>query len=146
MCTAMCAGAFMLLIWLLDADRFITWLTASIMDGFCCGLVVIIGLHPFQAGHGSDRSWCPANSETAWMVVMMCLVLTMESAPKLPFKGANLLPSSLLAILVAMIIEYAIVRQLDCDIVDDDDHPSPSPEHAHYVCMLAPTDDSNVTD
>lgn len=55
---------------------------------------------------------------------MMAGMLTMEFVPKLPFKGATLLPSSLLAILVAIVIEYAIVRNVPCGAttVADDAH------------------------
>ena len=67
--SVMCAGVFMLLIWLLEADRFITLMAASIMDGFCCGLAIVIGLsqlHPFQIGHGTHKSWRPADDPTTY--------------------------------------------------------------------------------
>ena len=88
----------MLLIWLLRADRFITLMAASIMDGFCCGLAIVIGnsqLHPFQIGHGDDKKWREGDDpETWWMVlIMMCSMLTMEFVPKIPHKAAKLLPS-----------------------------------------------------
>jgi len=117
--SVMTAGAFMLLIWAVGGDRFITLMAASIMDGFCCGLAVVIGLsqlHPFQIGHGSDIQWRPADDPTTWFMVliMMCSMLTMEFVPKLPGKVAKLLPSSLLAILVAIFLEYVLVRNIDC--------------------------------
>ena len=119
--SVMTAGAFMLLIWLAGADRFITLMAASIMDGFCCGLAVVIGnsqLHPFQIGHGDDKTYRSLKDpETLFMLLItfssMC---TMEFIPKIKFKGAwakyndipRLIPSSLLAILVAILIECAL--------------------------------------
>ena len=90
------------------------------MDGFCCGLAIVIGLsqlHPFQLGHGEHMTWRPADDPTTWymVLIMIASMLTMEFVPKMPFKAAKLLPSSLLAILVAILIEYAIVRQIDCE-------------------------------
>lgn len=55
--SVMTAGVIMLLIWLFRADRFITLMAASIMDGFCCGLAIVIGqsqLHPFQVSQVSQ--------------------------------------------------------------------------------------------
>ena len=122
--SVMCAGVFMLLIWLLEADRFITLMAASIMDGFCCGLAIVIGLsqlHPFQLGHGDDKVWRSTSDSTTWFMVliMMASMLTMEFVPKIPFKVAKLFPSSLLAILVAMAIEFFIVRNIyGCEHAD----------------------------
>lgn len=125
--SVMTAGLIMLIIWAVGGDRFIVLMAASIMDGFCCGLAIVIGLsqlHPFQIGHGADMHWRPANDPTTWFMVliMMCSMLTMEFVPKIPHKAAKLLPSSLLAIIVAILIEYAIVRNIDCDpsLVDPD--------------------------
>lgn len=67
--SVMCAGAFMLIIWAVGGDRFITLMAASIMDGFCCGLAIVIGLsqlHPFQLGHGEHMMWRPASDPTTW--------------------------------------------------------------------------------
>lgn len=49
------------------------------------------------------------------VLIMMCSMLTMEFVPKIPGKCAKLLPSSLLAILVAIFLEYVLVRNLPCD-------------------------------
>jgi len=46
------------------------------------------------------------------VIIMMCSMLTMEFVPKIPYWWVKLLPSSLLAILVSILIEYAIVRNL----------------------------------
>ena len=118
--SVMCAGLIMLIIWAVGGDRFITLMAASIMDGFCCGLAIVIGLsqlHPFQIGHGEHMYWRPANDPTTWFMVliMICSMLTMELVPKIPYKAAKLIPSSLLAILVAILLEYAIVRNIPCE-------------------------------
>ena len=134
--SVMCAGAFMLLIWLLSADRFITLMAASIMDGFCCGLAIVIGLsqlHPFQIGHGEHKVWRSASDVTTWFMVliMMASMLTMEFVPKIPGKFqkvAKFLPSSLLAILVAVLLEYAVVRNIPCPASSAHDQTVP---HGH---------------
>ena len=82
------------------------------MDGFCCGLAVVIGmsqLHPFEIGHGVWKE----GVELAFMIIiMLTAMLVMEFVPKIPHKAAKLLPSSLLAILSAVLIEYAIARNV----------------------------------
>lgn len=47
-------------------------------------------------------------------IIMMVSMLTMEFVPQIPVRGAKLLPSSLIAIIVAIIIEYVIVRNVQC--------------------------------
>jgi SulP family sulfate permease len=123
--SVMCAGAFMLLIWAVGGDRFITLMAASVMDGFCCGLAIVIGnsqLHPFQLGHGTDKRWRNIDDPETWFMVtiMMCSMITMEFIPKINLTGRfekfkdvpRLVPSSLLAILVAIFLEYAVVENL----------------------------------
>jgi SulP family sulfate permease len=136
--SVMCAGAFMLIIWAVGGDRFVTLMAASIMDGFCCGLAIVIGLsqlHPFQVGHGADSHWRAGDDPTTWFMVliMICSMLTMEFVPKIPWKAAKLLPSSLLAILVAILIEYAIVRFIPC--------PASSAHDVSHRRLYADSDD-----
>ena len=56
-------------------------MAASIMDGFCCGLAIVIGLsqlHPFQIGHGSDKHWRSADkAETS--VAPACFIACVRS-------------------------------------------------------------------
>ena len=63
------------------------------MDGFCCGLAIVIGesqLHPFQVGHGDDKSW-RSGLQLFWMLLIMIVaMLVMEFVPKLPCKAAKL--------------------------------------------------------
>ena len=139
--SVMTAGLFMLIIWAVGGDRFIVLMASSIMDGFCCGLAIVIGLsqlHPFQIGHGAEKHWRPADDPTTWFMVliMMCSMLTMEFVPKLKFKGAKLIPSSLLAIIVAIVIEYAVVRNINCDASHVDSEGSHSDHNATgtYKC------------
>ena len=134
--SVMCAGAFMLLIWLTGGDRLITLMAASIMDGFCCGLAIVIGLsqlHPFQLGHGDNKTWRSVGDPTTWfmVIIMMCSMLTMEFVPKIPGKIAKLLPSSLLAILVAILIEYALVRNLQVRDLPRSPPDLPTPPALH---------------
>ncbi len=128
----MVAGVCMLVVWLLRGQKLINLVAASVMDGFCCGLAVVIGLsqlHPFyeQGPDNTERFKCSASctahefAEVGWMLVIMFVsMLTMEFVPKVPLKGAKLLPSSLLAILLAVLIEYAVVRNTDCPVSDTD--------------------------
>jgi len=53
---------------------------------------------------------------------MICSMLTMELIPKIPLKAAKLVPSSLLAILVAIFIEYVVVRMIQCEPRTPDAH------------------------
>jgi SulP family sulfate permease len=115
------AGAFMGLFWIFKCYKYISLLAVSVMDGFCCGLAIVIGesqLHPFQVGHGDDKSW-RSGLQLFWMLLIMIVaMLVMEFVPKLPCKAAKLFPSSLLSILSAILIEYAIVRNVKCDCGD----------------------------
>ena len=127
--SVMTAGAICFVVWAIGGHRYITLIAASVMDGFCCGLAVVIGmsqLHPFEIGHGVWKE----GVELAFMIIiMLTAMLVMEFVPKIPHKAAKLLPSSLLAILSAVLIEYAIARNVPC--------PQTCAEHwaAHEIDM-----------
>lgn len=134
--SVMVAGVFMLIVWLLRMDKFITLMAASIMDGFCCGIAVVIGasqLHPFQVGHGDEAHYRSLEDPETWfmILIMMASMLTMEFIPQIKCTGSwekykdvpKLLPSSLIAIIVAIFIEYVIVQNISickhADVLDD---------------------------
>ena len=78
------------------------------------------------------------------LLIMITSMLVMEFIPKLPFKGATLLPSSLLAILSAIFIEYAIVRNVGgrTDVIGDVTpfdltYPVPLRAHASRTLFLS---------
>lgn len=110
------AGVLMLFVYAFRLARFITILPAPVMIGFCNGLGIVIGvsqLHPFTdpATHGWKTGW-----EMAWMLIIcFSAMAVMEFLPKLPlrFKGREVfkvIPSSLMAIITAIFIEFVIVR------------------------------------
>lgn len=122
--SVMVCGVFMLLIWLTGSYRFISLVPASVMLGFCNGLAIVIGwsqLHPFQEGHGDNKHWVSGTKMWCMLVEMIIAMLIMEFLPKIPFKAAKLLPSSLLAIVSSVIIEFAIVRPAGAktDVIGD---------------------------
>lgn len=126
--SVMTAGFCMGVVWAVSGQKYITLLAASIMDGFCCGLAIVIGLsqlHPFQEKSGAELWWM--------LLIMVAGLLTMEFVPKLPIKGATLFPSSLLAILVAVAIEYGIVRNVWCGVPDDTEHRRLADETPHLL-------------
>jgi len=109
--SVMLAGCLMVLAGLARLERFILLLPQSVITGFCNGLAIVIGLaqlHPFQDSKTHD--W--KTGTEFWIMLVICLasMCTMEFVPKLPFKILKVIPSSLLAIVVACIIEFAIVR------------------------------------
>mmetsp|Transcript_27494 Transcript_27494/g.79015 ORF Transcript_27494/g.79015 Transcript_27494/m.79015 type:complete len:585 (-) Transcript_27494:488-2242(-) len=122
--SVMVCGALMLLVWLFGLYRFITLVPASVMLGFCNGLAIVIGwsqLHPFQVGHGDHKEWV-SGQKMWWMLAEMIIaMLIMEFVPKLPCRAAKLLPSSLLAILSSVLIEFALVRNVGgrTDVIGD---------------------------
>merc|ERR1719355_312810 len=105
----MMAGALMGLATLVRIDRLIVLVPATVMIGFCNGLAIVIGLaqlHPFHEGDG----WVQG-AELGWMLcIAISSMVIMEYFPKIPHPIAKLLPSSLLSIVSALIIEWAIVR------------------------------------
>jgi len=113
--SVMACGGFMLLIWLTGSYKYISMLPASVMLGFCNGLAIVIGesqLHPFYEGHGDEKKLRQGAEFGFMFLEMMVAMLVMEFVPKIPCKFAKLLPSSLLSIVVAMFIEFCIVRPI----------------------------------
>eukprot|EP00929_Paragymnodinium_shiwhaense_P111604 TRINITY_DN7990_c0_g2_i1.p1 TRINITY_DN7990_c0_g2~~TRINITY_DN7990_c0_g2_i1.p1 ORF type:complete len:612 (+),score=187.06 TRINITY_DN7990_c0_g2_i1:83-1918(+) len=109
--SVMLAGVFMFIFAALDFSRFILLLPAPVMVGFCNGLAIVIGLaqlHPFV---DADTHEYKTGMELLWMLVTtMVSMLVMEYFPKIPLKVFQIIPSSLLSIIAAVTIEFAIVR------------------------------------
>lgn len=107
------AGVFMLTFSKLRLSRFITLLPSPVMIGFCNGLAIVIGLaqlHPFK--DPETHCW-RRGAELLWMLLICFTSMTvMEFLPKLPFRLFKVVPSSLLAILAAVVIEFGIARPL----------------------------------
>jgi SulP family sulfate permease len=109
--SVMLAGVLMMIVSATKLSRFIIMLPAPVMVGFCNGLAIVIGnaqLHPFA--DSKTHEW-KQGMELLWMIViMMVAMLTMEFFPKIPLRIFQIVPSSLLGIIFAIVIEFAIVR------------------------------------
>jgi len=109
--SVMFAGLLMLFVSATKLSRFIILLPSPVMIGFCNGLAIVIGLaqlHPFQ---DPDTHEFKKDLELLWMLVeMMAAMLIMEFFPKIPTKLTDIIPSSLVGIIAAIVIEFAIVR------------------------------------
>jgi len=109
--SVMLAGVLMMVVSATKLSRFIIMLPAPVMVGFCNGLAIVIGnaqLHPFA--DSKTHEW-KEGMELLWMIViMMVAMLTMEFFPKIPLRIFQIIPSSLLGIIFAVVIEFAIVR------------------------------------
>jgi len=111
--SVMLAGVLMFVVSATKLSRFITLLPSPVMIGFCNGLAFVIGLaqlHPFKdpATHG----W-KTGSEMVWMLIIcFASMATMEFLPKLPLKIFKVVPSSLMAIIISIVLEFAVVRPL----------------------------------
>merc|ERR1719215_2132192 len=120
--SVMLAGFLMLLVSFTKLSRFISLLPASVMIGFCNGLAIIIGLaqlHPFK--DPETHAW-KSGPEMIWMLVICFSSMgIMEFAPKIPLKVFKVIPSSLLAILSAVTLEFALVRPVGhrTDVIRD---------------------------
>lgn len=109
--SVMLAGILMVLVSVTKLSRFITLLPSPVMLGFCNGLAIVIGLsqlHPFE--DPVTHHW-KEGAEMIWMLVIcFSSMIVMEFLPKIPLKIFKVVPSSLLAIISAIVIEFAIVR------------------------------------
>ncbi|CAK9059188.1 unnamed protein product [Durusdinium trenchii] len=109
--SVMLAGLLMVVVSVTKLSRFITLLPSPVMLGFCNGLAIVIGLsqlHPFE--DPKTHHW-KEGAEMIWMLVICFTAMgVMELVPKLPFKIFKVIPSSLLAIISAIVIEFALVR------------------------------------
>lgn len=118
------AGVLMLLAFVLRLSRFITLVPSTVMIGFCNGLAIVIGkaqLHPFEYDCKEVNRDCTeadigkhfyrSGGELGWMIAIMLISMAiMEGIPRLPWRYAKVVPSSLLSIAIAVLIEFAIVR------------------------------------
>jgi SulP family sulfate permease len=109
--SVMLAGVLMLLSSFFDFHRFILLLPQSVITGFCNGLAIVIGmaqLHPFK--DSKTHHW-KTGPEMYWMLITCLLAMaTMEFLPKLPYKIFKKVPSSFLAIVVAVMLEFVLIR------------------------------------
>lgn len=111
--SVMFAGFLMLLVSFFKLSRFITLLPSPVMIGFCNGLAIVIGLaqiHPFKDAETHEFK---KGAEVVWMLVIcFSSMFIMEFLPKIPLKMFKVVPSSLLAIVSAILIEFVVVRNL----------------------------------
>eukprot|EP00438_Fugacium_kawagutii_P012211 Skav207869 [mRNA] locus=scaffold1988:154395:156320:+ [translate_table: standard] len=111
--SVMLAGLLMVVVSVTKLSRFITLLPSPVMLGFCNGLAIVIGLsqlHPFTDHETHELK---QGSELMWMLVIcFSSMIIMECLPKLPFKIFKVIPSSLLAIISAIVLEFAVIRNM----------------------------------
>lgn len=116
------AGVIMCFVSYFNLSRFILLLPTPVMIGFCNGLAIVIGLaqlHPFFEAdetdeHGRRLFGKAKTGAELWFMLLICFssMAIMEFVPKIPIQLVKVIPSSLLAILVSVLIERAIVRPL----------------------------------
>lgn len=127
--SVMLAGVLMCLVSYFNLSRFILILPTPVMIGFCNGLAIVIGLaqlHPFFEPHdeasgaeghrrleGGGFGTLKTGPEL-WFMLIICFssMAIMEFMPKIPLKIVKVIPSSLFAIISAIIIEFVIVRPM----------------------------------
>lgn len=111
--SVMMCGVFMLIVWRTGLYKFVSLVPAPVMVGFCNGLAIEIAnsqVHHFKTGHGFGKQW-KSGDELWWMFLEMLVAMcVMEALPKLPSAVSSWLPSSLVAILLAVALEFAVVR------------------------------------
>ncbi|KAG8469992.1 hypothetical protein KFE25_006447 [Diacronema lutheri] len=122
--SVMLAGVLMGLVWLGGGARFVTMIGEPVMVGFCNGLAIVIflaQLHPFRAHDEAGRATWKGGVELGLMLAIMTVsMLTMEFVPKIPRAWAKMLPSSLLAIVIASALELLIrAHGLRTDTIGD---------------------------
>eukprot|EP00405_Crypthecodinium_cohnii_P037160 CAMPEP_0206545646 /NCGR_PEP_ID=MMETSP0325_2-20121206/12258_1 /ASSEMBLY_ACC=CAM_ASM_000347 /TAXON_ID=2866 /ORGANISM="Crypthecodinium cohnii, Strain Seligo" /LENGTH=601 /DNA_ID=CAMNT_0054044667 /DNA_START=36 /DNA_END=1841 /DNA_ORIENTATION=+ len=116
------AGLLMFAVSASKLSRFITILPAPVMIGFCNGLAIVIGLaqlHPFKDHENGGWKTGPV---MIWMLVIcFTSMLIMEFLPKIPLKIFKVIPSSLVAIVCSIVIEFCIVRPtgVKTDVIGD---------------------------
>jgi len=107
------SGGFMLLIWYTKFYRFTKLIPESVLVGFLNGLGLLIILSQVYTFRNEDNTAWRTGSEMGWMVFITFVSwATMEFTPKMPCRFSNLVPSSLLALVVGAIFEFALVRPL----------------------------------
>lgn len=122
--SVMLAGALMGAVRLAGGARFITLIPEPVMVGFCNGLALVIAraqLHPFaHADEGGSVRWKEGAELGFMLLIMITSMLIMEFVPKLPSAYAKLVPSSLLAIVAASLIELLLrSRGFSTDTIGD---------------------------
>jgi len=120
--SVMFGGFLMLVVSFLGLSRFITLLPSPVMIGFCNGLAIVIGLaqlHPFT--DQKTHEW-KSGAELNWMLIIcFSSMAVMEFLPKVPLKVFKVIPSSLLAIITAIVLEFAVARPIGhrTDVIGD---------------------------
>lgn len=122
--SVMLAGVLMTGVRLAGGARFITLIPESVMVGFCDGLAIVIAraqLHPFSHTDSEGHVHWKEGAELGFMLLIMLVsMLIMEFLPKLPWSAAKLVPSSLVAIVVASLFELFIrTRGFSTDTIGD---------------------------
>eukprot|EP00922_Rhytidocystis_sp_ex-Travisia-forbesii_P057335 GHVS01084937.1.p1 GENE.GHVS01084937.1~~GHVS01084937.1.p1 ORF type:complete len:825 (+),score=121.16 GHVS01084937.1:350-2824(+) len=118
------AGLLIIIFGFLRLGKLVQLIPTCVMIGFCNGLAIVIGvaqLHPFHEEPTETHSVVESSSDTNgwvtgweafWMSLLcICAMLTMELWQKVP-KIGRVIPASLLAMVFAVCIEFAMIRNI----------------------------------
>jgi len=107
------SGGLMLGVYAFGLYRFTKIIPESVMVGFLNGIGILIALSQVFSFREDDGSAWRSGAELGYMLLICgAAVLIMELVPKIPCALSNLMPSSLLALIVGAIFEFALVRPL----------------------------------
>jgi len=131
------SGGFMLLIWATKFYRYTKLIPESVLVGFLNGLGLLIILSQVYTFRNDDDTEWRTGAELGWMLLITFVSwATMEFTPKLPCRFSSLVPSSLLALVMGAIVEFALVRPLGARTDTIGDVAEFTPENAYPVPFM----------
>jgi len=103
--TILFAGFWIYLFVLFDFIKYGYLISDSVMMGFCNGLAIIIAWGQLDFFHG-------VSGADLWVSLGMVLIsaLIMEMMPRIDLRVFQYIPSSLVAIVVCIVLEYSLIR------------------------------------
>lgn len=110
--SALTAGLVLLLAGALDIGRFSNLIPSTVKIGFCNGLAIIIAKG--QIGSFKDNKGEYLQGSTLGIVIfyaILCAVI-MEFVPRIPFKIMRKIPVPLLSLLIAIMLEFLLFRNI----------------------------------
>jgi len=114
-------GCLMLVAWRFSFSKYISLIPTTIMIGFCNGLAIVIGiaqLHPFYK-HGH---WVESRVFIPQLILALISAAIMEGMPRINHWTARACPSSLVAIGLSVVLEFAVIRPANyrCGTIGDE--------------------------
>ena len=108
-------GVIQLVLGLIGAGKVVRLIGTPVMVGFCNGLAIVIGLAQFHSFKTTDHGVNGTKGEEHWVDAetlgwqLFLVAITMLVIWLLP-KLTKLIPSSLAGIILATILEFALIR------------------------------------